>query len=93
MYTCGELTHSPSGADWGGPAGQRPASRLQKREAARNGRFVQGLMDRQGPFENRRPGMAALLVLAIRDVCMPCRRVRPWMAASWSPQSTMIARV
>jgi hypothetical protein len=38
MYTCGELTHSPSDGDLGGPASPRPASRLQKREAAGNGR-------------------------------------------------------
>jgi len=44
MYTCRELTHSPSGGYLGGPAGRWPASRLQKREAAISGRFMQVLM-------------------------------------------------
>jgi len=39
MYTCGELTHSPAGGDLDGRAGHLPAPWLQKRKAARNGRF------------------------------------------------------
>jgi len=40
MYTCGELTHSPSDGDLRGHAGPWPASMSQKREAARDGRFL-----------------------------------------------------
>jgi hypothetical protein len=76
MYTCGELTHSPSDGVCGRAGTGRPE--VAESEAAK--------WPLRYKAQNKQPYSSAakdgrFLILEIRDDCMPCQKVRPWMAA------------
>jgi len=56
MYTCRELTHSPSGAGWGGLCGGRRPRGAETRSGRRRPLASIGM-----PYWKGRPRMAALV--------------------------------
>jgi hypothetical protein len=81
MYTCGELTHSPSVGDLAGRAGHRPDPRLQKRAAARNGLFMHGPLNKKALLKSAATD-GRFRIPMISEVCTP--RVASRCTRSWT---------